>query len=61
MDTQMRQIIHILLIALGVVLIVGGITLAKPAASIIGLIVAAINFNSLEKISSQAPSGKKVK
>ena len=53
MDTQMRQIIHILLIALGVVLIVGGITLAKPGASIVGLIVAAINFQQLEIVNGQ--------
>jgi hypothetical protein len=60
-NIQTHPIIHILLIALGVVLIIGGIALAKPGASIIGLLVAAINFHSLEKISSQKPSGEKVK
>ena len=49
MGTQMHPTIHILLIALGVVLIIGGIALTKPGASIVGLIVAAVNLQQLLK------------
>ena len=56
MDTQMRPVIHILIIFLGVVLIIGGTALAKPGASIVGLIVAAVNFQQLEKVNNREPS-----
>ena len=44
MSVPFRQFVHILLFIMGVVLMVGGIAAGKPGAWIIGLIVAAVNF-----------------
>ena len=44
MTGRQRQYLHVFLTILGLVLIVGGIVAKKPGASVIGLIVAAVNF-----------------
>ena len=51
MDLQTHPLIHMLLFVLGLVLIIGGIARAAPGAAVIGLIVAAINFQHLPKTS----------
>jgi hypothetical protein len=48
MDISTRQSLHILLFVIGLVLIVGGIATGKPGASIVGLIVAAVNIRQWE-------------
>ncbi|MCU0485955.1 MAG: hypothetical protein MUC85_07555 [Anaerolineales bacterium] len=55
MDTPTRQLLHIVLFLIGLVLMVGGIAVGKPGASIIGLIVAAVNIQQwLRQRASQA-------
>jgi hypothetical protein len=55
MDTSTRQLLHGLLFVIGLVLIAGGIAAGKPGASIVGLIVAAVNIQQwLRRRSSQA-------
>jgi hypothetical protein len=44
MNPKRRQILHLLLLFISLVLMVGGIVVEKPGASIIGLIVAAVNI-----------------
>jgi hypothetical protein len=55
MNPKTRQILHLLLLFIGLVLMVGGIAVEKPGASIIGLIVAAVNIQQwLRQRASQA-------
>ena len=44
MNAPSRQFLYILLFVIGLVLIVGGVAAGKPGAWIVGLIVAAVNF-----------------
>ena len=44
MNAQSWQFLYILLFVMGLILIVGGVAAGKPGAYIIGLIVAAVNF-----------------
>ena len=44
MDTPTRRLLHIVLFLIGLVLMVGGVAAGKPGASIVGLIVAAVNI-----------------
>ena len=44
MNAPSRQFLYILLSVMGLVLIVGGVAAGKPGAYIVGLIVAAVNF-----------------
>lgn len=57
MDIQRRQFIHILVIFLGLVLIVGGVATGTNGAWIIGLIIAAVNFQHLQKINKGKLAG----
>jgi hypothetical protein len=57
MDTSTRQLLLVLLVILGLVLMVGGIVAGKPGASIIGLILAAVNIQQWLRLrSTQAAS-----
>jgi hypothetical protein len=44
MNVQSRQLLYIVVFAMGLVLMVGGIASGKSGAWIIGLIVAAVNY-----------------
>jgi hypothetical protein len=50
MDIHIHPYIIVLVFIIGLVLIFAGIALGKPGASIIGLIVAAVNLQQLLKI-----------
>jgi hypothetical protein len=52
MDTPTRQLLHIVLFLIGLVLMVGGIAVGKPGASIVGLIVAAVNIQQWLRLRS---------
>ena len=44
MNLNVRLIAHALLLVLGLTLLVGGIVAGKPGATLIGLLVAAVNI-----------------
>jgi hypothetical protein len=44
MDIQSRQLLHMVIFAIGLVLMVGGIAAGKSGAWIVGLIVAAVSY-----------------
>ena len=44
MNKQARSYVHVILFIVGLVLIVGGVATKKYSASIVGLIVAAVNY-----------------
>ncbi len=44
MNVQSRQLLYIVVFAMGLVLIVGGIAAGKNGASIVGLIVAGVSY-----------------
>jgi hypothetical protein len=59
MNTRARPLLHWLLIIIGLALMVGGVVTDKHGASIVGLIVAAINIQqllSLRKAASNTPN-----
>jgi hypothetical protein len=59
MNTRARPFLHWLLIVIGLVLMVGGVVTDKYGASVVGLIVAAINIQqllSLRKVASKTPN-----
>ena len=47
MTASVRSFLHILVFILGLILIVGGIVTGKHGASIVGLLVAAVNMQQL--------------
>lgn len=49
MKTRTKKIIHIILIIMGMILMIGGIVTGKHGASIVGLIVAAVNIQQIIK------------
>ena len=49
MNTQVRLIVHALVLVLGLALIVGGIVTAKNGAVVIGIIVAGVNVQQFLK------------
>ena len=53
MEPSTRQLLHGLLVILGLVLLAGGIAAAKPGALIIGLILAAVNAQQWLQMRSQ--------
>ena len=53
MSVPSRQFVYILFFAMGVVLMVGGIATGKPGAWIVGLIVAAVNFQWWQRSRSE--------
>ena len=53
MKFETRRLVHYLIIALGLILIVGGIITGKYGAWIIGLIVAAVNFQQIKKLNKK--------
>jgi hypothetical protein len=60
MNALMRKLAHSLVFVLGLGLIVGGIVTGKHGAVVIGLIVAAVNFQQWLKWNKQrSPSEKK--
>jgi hypothetical protein len=58
MNTPSWQYLHILIFALGLVLLVGGIAAGKPGAWIIGLVVAAVNLQLWQRSRSGQGKGK---
>ena len=44
MNIQSRQLVYVVVFAMGLVLMVGGIAAEKSGASIVGLIVAAVSY-----------------
>lgn len=50
MNIQDRRLLHGLFMALGVVLMLGGIVTRKYGAVVIGLIVAAVNIRQLRSL-----------
>jgi len=44
MNVQSRQLFYVVVFAMGLVLIVGGIAAGKNGASIVGLIAAAVSY-----------------
>jgi len=59
MNTQVRLIVHALLIVLGLALIVGGIVAAKYGAVVIGIIVAGVNVQQFLK-ANKATKGERL-
>ena len=59
MNTQVRLIVHALLIVLGLALIVGGIFAAKYGAVVIGIIVAGVNVQQFLK-ANKATKGERL-
>ena len=59
MNTQVRLIVHALLIVLGLALIVGGIVTAKYGAVVIGIIVAGVNVQQFLK-ANKATKGERL-
>ncbi len=53
MNVPTRRFVHGIVFLLGIVLIVGGIAGGKNGAWIVGLIVAAVNFQQWQKWSRQ--------
>jgi len=59
MNISTRQVVHGFVFTLGIVLIVGGLATGTYGAAIIGLIVAAVNFQQWQQGNQQhAPSNK---
>ena len=58
-NTQVRLIVHALLIVLGLALIVGGIVAAKYGAVVIGIIVAGVNVQQFLK-ANKATKGERL-
>ena len=59
MNTQVRLIVHALLIVLGLALIVGGIVAGKYGAVVIGIIVAGVNVQQFLK-ANKATKGERL-
>jgi hypothetical protein len=53
MNVQIRQYVHVLVFVLGLGLVVGGIITGKHGAVVIGVIVAAANFQQWLKWNKQ--------
>ena len=53
MKIQMRKFTHILILVVGLVLMIGGIITGKHGATVVGLIVAAVNVQQWSKWNNQ--------
>ena len=49
MNITTRQLSHVFLFIMGLLLIIGGIVTSKEGACVGGLIIAAVNFQQLQK------------
>jgi len=56
-NKQARFYVHVILFIIGLVLIVGGVAIKKYGASIVGLIVAAVNYWQWQGWRKQASAG----
>ena len=57
MNRQTRLYAHVILFIVGIVLMVGGVATKKYGASIVGLIVAAVNYWQWQGWRKQASAG----
>jgi hypothetical protein len=59
MNPLVRNIIHWILVAIGIVLIVGGTATGKHGATVVGLLVAAVNIQQILSKRKSAPAQPK--
>lgn len=57
MDRQTRLYAHVILFVVGIALMIGGVVTRKHGASIVGLIVAAVNYWQWSARRRQASAG----
>jgi hypothetical protein len=59
MNPLVRNTIHWILVAIGIVLIVGGTATGKHGAAIVGLLIAAVNIQQILSRRKSAPAQPK--